>query len=596
MLESSPSHDRPADQAAGDPPEGGLLPNAPPALGGEGVIALDRAGRVLGSNQTARQILGDDLCPGEGFDLGRLFAGPSLAEVQACLDAALGGEAVEGLLAQAQDRLGQAFQCRYSLNPVHGQGNQVMGVMLNFRDEDFSPLRESGLEIEGPPALHRLGYQSLFESLAEGIFTINTRWRITSFNQAAEQITGYRRQEVLGRHCWEIFRSDLCQAGCPLRTTLESGVNRMDQDVRILDKDGTRLGVLVNCSVVRDRGGSVLGAVETFRPLSGLAGQSGESPYSQSFADIIGVSPPMRRLFELLPDLAASQASVLIQGESGTGKEMFARAIHHHSPRSNGPFVAVNCSALAETLLESELFGHEKAAFTGAVRSKVGRFELAKGGTLFLDEIGELKPELQVKLLRVLEQKVFERVGGTRIIPMDARIISATNRDLKQALKTGAFREDLYYRLRTVPLNISPLRQRRQDIPPLVQHFLGKLNARFAKDVRSLDPKVMRLLMDYAWPGNVRELERVLEHAFVFVKGPVIFLKHLPDMDEFQGGSGQEGREQSSQAPQAPPEEGERERIRAALLQAGGRRAPAALLLGLSRTSLWRRMRELGLA
>jgi PAS domain S-box-containing protein len=564
-------------------------------LGGEGVIALDRSGRVLGSNQTARQILGDELCPGEGFDLERLFAGPSLAEVQTSLDAALDGEALDSLAGEAQDRHGQSFHCRYSVNPLFGRSNQITGVILSFRDEDFSPLSENWLEADGLPSLPRLGFQSLFESLAEGIFTINTRWRITSFNHAAEHITGFPRREVLGRHCWDIFRSDLCQSGCPLRTTLESGVNRMDQDVRILDKDGARLGILVNCSVVRDRGGAVLGAVETFRPLSGLADQSGESPYGQSFADIIGVSPPMRRLFDMLPDLAASHASVLIQGESGTGKEMFARAIHHHSPQRNGPFVAVNCSALAETLLESELFGHEKAAFTGAVRSKVGRFELAKGGTIFLDEIGELKPELQVKLLRVLEQKVFERVGGTRLIPMDARVISATNRDLKAALKTGAFREDLYYRLRTVPLNISPLRQRRQDIPPLVQHFLAKLNVKFAKEVRSLDPKVMRLLLDYDWPGNVRELERVLEHAYVFVKGPVIFLKHLPDMDEFQPAAYHEEQADSPEDGAANPIEIEKERILAALQQAGGRRARAAQLLGLSRTSLWRRMKELDL-
>ncbi len=595
MLETSPGKIASALMAAADPPDESPAQAPSPGLGGEGLIAMDREGRVLGSNQTARQILGDDLCPGEGFDLGRLFAGPCLAEVQTALDAALGGESTEGLLGQAQDQQGQPFQCRYALNPIFGQGNQVIGVMLNFRDEDFSPLREAGLEVEGPPSLPRLGYHTLFESLAEGIFTINTRWRITSFNQAAEHITGYRRQEVLGRHCWEIFRSDLCQAGCPLRTTLESGVNRMDQDVRILDKDGARLGILVNCSVVRDRAGSVVGAVETFRPLSGLAEQSGESPYGQSFADIIGISPPMRRLFELLPDLAASQASVLIQGESGTGKEMFARAIHHHSPRRNGPFVAVNCSALAETLLESELFGHEKAAFTGAVRSKVGRFELAKGGTLFLDEIGELKPELQVKLLRVLEQKVFERVGGTRLIPMDARIISATNRDLKLALKTGAFRDDLYYRLRTVPLNISPLRERRDDIPPLVRHFLAKLNARFGKEVRSLDPKVMRLFLDYAWPGNVRELERVLEHAYVFVKGPVIFLKHLPDLEEFSPDYSPDEPGAWSAPPQDSPDQDEKERIRAALAQAGGRRARAAQALGLSRTSLWRRMKELDL-
>jgi transcriptional regulator with PAS, ATPase and Fis domain len=303
----------------------------------------------------------------------------------------------------------------------------------------------------------------------------------------------------------------------------------------------------------------------------------------------------MQRLFDMLPDVAASEASVLIQGESGTGKELFARAIHHQSPRKEGPFVAVNCSALAETLLESELFGHEKAAFTGAVRSKVGRFELAKGGTLFLDEIGELKPELQVKLLRVLEQRVFERVGGTRLIPMDARIIAATNRDLVQAMAQKVFREDLFYRLRTVPLTIPPLRKRTGDIPLLVGHFIKKFNKRYNKQVRSVDPKVMRLLTSYHWPGNVRELERVMEHAYVFVKGPVILPVNLPSLREFWRERGEAAPPEQEAAPPMNGSQLERQAILDALAQAGGRRQPAADLLGISRTSLWRRMKALGL-
>jgi PAS domain S-box-containing protein len=566
------------------------------SLGGEGVVAVSRGGRVLGCNQTARQILGEGLQPGDFFDPARYFTGPCLADVQAAIDAALSGEPSQGLTAQALDRLGQPFPCLYSVNPLYGPGNQVTGLILNFCDEEFSPLREGAPDDDKLSTLPRLGFHTLFESLAEGIFTINTRWRITSFNQAAEQITGYRREEVLGRHCWEIFRSDLCQASCPLRTTLESGINRMDQDVRILDKKGARLGILVNCSVVRDRGGAVVGAVETFRPLGGLGVMvDDDASRGDSYADIIGVSPAIRHLFDLLPDLAISEASVLLLGESGTGKELFARAIHKQSSRRNGPFVAVNCSALAETLLESEMFGHEKAAFTGAVRSKVGRFELAKGGTLFLDEIGELKPELQVKLLRVLEQRVFERVGGTRLIPMDARIISATNKDLKEAIKNGEFRDDLYYRLRTVPMTIPPLRRRREDIVPLVQHFMAKLNQKTGKEVRSIDPKVMHLFMAYAWPGNVRELERVLEHAYVFVKGPVIFAKNLPALDEFAQLGEQDGEPEDGQGSQGEGQE-ERQRVRAALARAGGRRGVAAQELGLSRTSLWRRMKSLGLA
>ncbi|MEW5912193.1 MAG: sigma 54-interacting transcriptional regulator [Thermodesulfobacteriota bacterium] len=571
-------------------------------LAGEAVVAVDPSLRMLGCNQAARQLLGGEMNPGEHLRLERLLSGPDLGDFQAVLDNALGrGAGTGGLHCRMHDATGQEFNGEYSINPLFGPGRQVTGALIAFRDLDFAPLKEGRLDPgETLPDMPRLGYQALFENLAEGIFTINTRWRITSFNQRAEEITGYRREEVLGRHCWDIFRSDLCHSVCPLRTTLESGVIRMDQDVRMLHKGGRRLGVLVNTSVVRDRAGTVVGAVESFRPLDGLLEQTlPEGQQGHSFADIIGSSPAMRRLFQMLPDVAASEASVLISGESGTGKELFARAIHHHSPRKQGPFVAVNCSALAETLLESEMFGHEKAAFTGAVRSKVGRFELAKGGTLFLDEIGELKPELQVKLLRVLEQKVFERVGGTRLIPMDARIIAATNRDLAKDMQSGRFREDLFYRLRTVPLAIPPLRQRVEEIPLLVQHFMERLNARHNKQVRSVDPKVMKMLMNYHWPGNVRELERVMEHAYVFVKGPVIFAHNLPSLGEFMHERQAGPRAVPAPAPAEPaaaPEQQQREAIREALAQSGGRRQEAAERLGMSRTSLWRRMKELGLS
>ncbi len=564
---------------------------------GEAMVAVDGAQRIVGGNQAARQLMGGDLDPGEVFSLAGLLRGAELALGQDALEAALAqGRSATNLRATARDASGQEFACEYSISPLFGPGRQVTGAVINLRDLDFAPLSSGRLDPSDIlPNMPRLGYQSLFENLAEGVFTINTRWRITSFNQRAEQITGYHREEVLGRHCWDIFRSDLCGSGCPLRTTLETGVTRMDQDVRMLGKGGGRLGVLVNTSVVRDRTGSVVGAVESFRPLDGLE-QLPVGGVKTSYEQIVGASEPMRRLFEMMPDVAASEASVLISGESGTGKELFARAIHAQSPRKQGPFVAVNCSALAESLLESELFGHEKAAFTGAVRSKVGRFELAKGGTLFLDEIGELKPELQVKLLRVLEQRVFERVGGTRLIPMDARIIAATNRDLARAMAQGSFREDLFYRLRTVPLTIPPLRRRTEDIPLLVAHFIKQLNQRYNKQVRSVDPKVMRLFTSYAWPGNVRELERVMEHAYVFVKGPVILPANLPALGEFWlERSGAREPEPEDRAP-AGEHEAERRAILDALSQASGRRQAAADLLGISRTSLWRRMKALGLS
>lgn len=563
----------------------------------DGVVAVDRSSRTMAFNQSFEKLIGIKLTPGDYFRVEDFFEGPSLATAQAAMDAALGpGKSSHGLEGRVRDQSGQSFLCEYSVLPLFGASHQIVGVIITLHDLDFCWLGQDGWDIsETLPHLPKMGYQALFESLAEGIFTINTRWRITSFNHTAEKITGYRREEVLGCFCWDIFHSDLCASGCPLRTTLETGITRMDQDVRIVSKEGRRLSVLTNTSVVMDRSGSVVGAVESFRALNGYNQHVGDVfSTDHHYADIVGQSPEMQRLFKMMGDVAVSETSVLITGESGTGKEIFARALHNQSPRKNSPFVAVNCSALAETLLESEIFGHEKAAFTGAVRSKVGRFELAKGGTLFLDEIGDLKPELQIKLLRVLEERVFERVGGTRLLKLDARVIAATNRDLSKALRDGSFREDLYYRLRTVPLVIPPLRDRATDIPLLVEHFIKRLNQSTAKEVRAVDPKVMKRFMAYDWPGNVRELERVMEYAFVFVKGPVIFPSHLPSLDA--------GSDQPDEPPIPPPPGGGssddrmRQEVMLALEKCGGRRGDAADLLGISRTSLWRRMKALHLA
>ena len=379
-------------------------------------------------------------------------------------------------------------------------------------------------------------FQNIVETMPQGVFTIDTRWRITSFNQTAEHITGHKRCETIGRHCWEVFRSDKCRRKCPLENSLCTGEARLDEEVVTFNRNGERQTLLVNVSVLRDKAGTVTGALETFRVVRvDDAVSTPACAWDPQLTGLIGRSHAMLGILDRLPDVAASSANVLIYGESGTGKELLARAIHKLSPNRKQPFVAVNCAALAETLLESELFGHEKGAFTNADRAKEGRFEMARGGTLFLDEIGEMKPELQVKLLRVIEQREFERVGGTRTIALEARIISATNQDLGLALQEGRFREDLYYRLRTVPLNLPPLRERLEDIPPLIDHFIKTFNRRYNKSVRSVDPKALKLLSRFAWPGNVRELERCLEHAFVFVKGPVIFAHYLPELHDAVG-------------------------------------------------------------
>ncbi|MBM4275890.1 MAG: PAS domain-containing protein [Deltaproteobacteria bacterium] len=461
-----------------------------------------------------------------------------------------------------------------SVAPLYNQNQEIIGAILTFHDV---PAANFSLGVEP---------EAVFENLDRGFFIVDQHWRLTAFNKKAQEITGFRKEEAVGRHCWEIFRADQCKRGCFLRATLEDGAPRIDQRVRILNKAGENLNLLVSTAPIKNKRGAIVGGVESFQSM-GVALVPEELSPVPGKVEIIGQSPTIKKLLEMLPDVAASNAAVVLEGESGTGKDLFAQAIHQLSPRAKGPFVAFSCSALVETLIESELFGHVKGAFTGAIRDKVGRFELARGGTLFLDEIGELKPELQAKLLRVLETRVFERVGGTRPIPLEARIIAATSRNLVQEAQRGRFRLDLLYRLRTVPFYLPPLRERKDDIPLLVNCFLARLNRKYAKEVRGVDPKVIHFFQHHSWPGNIRELERVLEYAFVFVKGAVITKDHLPELE--------------SPLMKPPPEatlyreSGERLRIQKALQKARGRREVAAHLLGISRSSLWRKMKAYGL-
>jgi transcriptional regulator with PAS, ATPase and Fis domain len=373
---------------------------------------------------------------------------------------------------------------------------------------------------------------------------------------------------------------------------MSTGEILVDREVEITTKAGLKRLIMVNTAQIKRPGNVVLGGVETFHHLT-CPEMDTEKLENHPLADIVGVSPRMQEIIQSLPVIAASDSNVLIQGESGTGKELVARALHLHSPRRKGPFVAVNCSAIPENLLESELFGHERGAFTGAVSSKPGRFELAKGGTLFLDEIGDLKPELQVKLLRVLEEKAFMRVGGTRRITLEARIVAATNVDLQEAMRHGRFRDDLYYRLFTVPIDLPPLREKREDIPILVKYFLELLNRKFNKRVRGVDPKVMKVLCRHAWPGNIRELQHVLEYCFVFAKGPLITERHLPRLE-----SAWVGRELElplTDKAVTPLQALEKKTILMALEMTQGSKQEAARMLKISRSKLWRKMRLYGI-
>ena len=369
----------------------------------------------------------------------------------------------------------------------------------------------------------------ILDSITDGVFTVDREWRITTFNKAAEDITGIPRQEAIGKQCSDVFRASVCESDCVLRHTMNTGKPVLCRTIYIVNADGEKVSVSVSTALLKGKDEEVIGGVETFRDLRAVETLRKELTGKYTFSDIISKNREMQGLFHILPQIAQSDSTVLIQGESGTGKEMFAKVIHQLSPRKNKKLIAVNCSALPDTLLESELFGYKAGAFTDAKKDKLGRFAQAKGGTLFLDEIGDISPALQAKLLRVLQEKEYEPLGAVSTVKADVRIIAATNKDLSALIKTGEFRQDLFYRINVIKLNIPPLRKRKEDIPLLVKHFIHKFNHLQAKDIRDVSPNVLHILMRHNYAGNVRELENIIEHAFVMCTGTLITTDHLPE-------------------------------------------------------------------
>ncbi|MGC9022054.1 MAG: sigma 54-interacting transcriptional regulator [Dissulfurimicrobium sp.] len=391
------------------------------------------------------------------------------------------------------------------------------------------------------------------ESIADGVFAVDKDWRIRSFNSAAEKITGWSKEEAIGKRCSEVFHSNICEAGhiqkalgqiarcypfntevcetrCILAKSIEIQRPIANETIFIKRRDGRSLPVSISAAPLLDNTGDVIGGVETFRDISAIMTLRKEITKRYTFGDIISKSAIMRRrVFDILPDIARSDSNVLILGESGTGKELVARAIHNFSRRMKGPFVAVNCGALPDTLLESELFGYKAGAFTDAKKDRPGRFAAAEKGTLFLDEIGDISQALQVKLLRVLQDKVYEPLGSNRPVKADARILAATNRDLGELVREGRFREDLYYRLNVVKIQLPPLRERKEDIPLLIEHFIAKFNAQKEKEITGISQEAVDRLMQYDFPGNIRELENIIEYAFILCHDGMIQLQHLPE-------------------------------------------------------------------
>ncbi|MBN1845044.1 MAG: sigma 54-interacting transcriptional regulator, partial [Sedimentisphaerales bacterium] len=420
-------------------------------------------------------------------------------------------------------------------------------------------------------------------------FTVDRDWTLTSFNRAAERITGVLRQQAIGQKCFDVFRADICQTACTLKHSIETGREIIDQRINILNYEGRTIPISISTAVLRDENGNVVGGAETFRDLSEIELLRREILGQYTFENIISQSHKILQLFEILPDIAASESTVLIEGATGTGKELFARAVHNLSPRRQGKFMAVNCGALPDSLLESELFGYVKGAFTDARRDKPGRFALAAGGTLFLDEIGDISPSVQVKLLRVLQEKEYEPLGGTAACKADVRIIAATNKNLQQLAGLGRFRDDLYYRLNIVKISLPPLADRREDIALLAEHFLDTFNVKKGKSIESISPKAMAILMKHDFPGNVRELENIIEHAFVLCRGREIRPEHLPA--ELTGDLASRPADQTKSI-EILRSQNEAEIIRTILCQHHGNRARAASQLGIHKTTLWRKMNK----
>lgn len=437
--------------------------------------------------------------------------------------------------------------------------------------------------IEREKEQYQTHLEAIFRSVEDAIITVDNNMHVLQANDALERICGLKPGVILGeriegigneccRQCWKVLEDSLKTKRSVKEFMIECNHRKRSGQV-----------VVINISPLKKSDGIQIGAVVIIRDITRLSTLEKELQDRHQFHNIIGRNKRMQEIYTLLEDLKEIDTTVLITGPSGTGKELIAQAIHFNGVRASNPFVVVNCSALTESLLESELFGHVKGAFTGAIRDKVGRFQMADRGTIFLDEIGDISPRIQLKLLRVLETKEFERVGDSKPMRMDVQIITATNQDLRERVASGEFREDLYYRLKVVEIKLPPLNERRDDIPLLMSHYISVFNNRFNKHVMGLSTEVEKLFMDYHWPGNVRELIHTLEHAFVVSRKPAIEIEDLPpEMREIKVRPALEKTDEGAEA----------EEIKVALTKTGGNKAKAARLLGISRQTIYRKIRD----
>ncbi len=557
----------------------------------DGIAVISKDMHIIVFNEAASRITGysEDEIIGSTYDL--LFE-KNIDEHKYILESLEENLAFSNLSINITDSKGNIKNVLASITPIKRDDN-VLSVVFVFRDtKEMLSLVEEIHEKTSELIDQKNKLDAIFNSNIEGTFTIDNNWNVTSFNTSAEKITGYKKSETIGKKCWEIFNSSICRNGCHMEQTLQKGKAMIGNELEIMHKAGKKVPIRVNSNILINNKYEKIGAVETFLDISEIKNLSAHLSEFFKYENIVGRNKEIKQIISVLESVSQTDSSVFITGESGTGKELAARAIHLNSSRKTGPFIAVNCSAFVESLIESELFGHEKGAFTGAIKTKLGKFELAQRGTLFLDEIGDLSTAVQTKLLRVLETHEFERVGGNKIIKLDARIIAATNKNLSDEIIAGRFREDLFYRINVINIHLPPLRERMDDLLLIVNHFIELFNKKFNKKVRQFTSNAYDILMEYNWPGNIRELENVIEHCFVLCSGEIIQVECLPKRLREQ-------KKETDIPINTYSKNGfrdvERDLIISVLEKNNHNRTKAASELNINPSTLWRKMKKLGI-
>lgn len=431
--------------------------------------------------------------------------------------------------------------------------------------------------------------RTILDSLAEAVVTIDKNFRITFINDAAKRITNFEKDEVIGSFCKNFFQSKFCELNCPIVYVLKTGRNVYDREAELMCKGNKSIPVKLNVAVLKDEQGMPSGGVISFRDITQLKELESGLNSEYAYQGMIAKSKEMREIFRLIEEISDTDVSVLITGETGTGKELVANAIYATGIRKNKPFIKVNCAVIPINLVSSELFGHVKGAFTDAKADRVGRFEMADGGTVFLDEIGDLPLEAQPQLLRFLQEGTFERLGDTKTRKADVRIIAATNQNIQQAIHDGTFREDLFYRLNVVEIDLPPLRKRQEDIPILINYFIRKYSKLYKKEILGIDAKSMEMLLNWKYPGNIRELENIIEHAVIRTRNQEeICVCHLPQPLHQQANC--------PQGDELPLEKSiQANKLVELLNEYKWNKTLVAKKLGIDRSTLWRRMKALGI-